>query len=233
MLRTLWPFIWRYGSMMVLLSILSACAGRITPPPSPPTKLPPTAYMQYGTASWYGEPFHGRRTANGEIYDMFESTAAHLTAPLGMQAIVTNLENGRSIRVRITDRGPYVGDRILDLSYGAARQLGIIETGLAQVRIEFLPETVPVPTFIVQAGAYTDQEKALRVQKALASQYPQVWVVEVREGPATFYRVRLGMFSSRADAEQAARQVLTLGYAASVIPLSPPAAISRPTDYKF
>jgi rare lipoprotein A len=171
--------------------------------------------------------------ANGEVYDMFESTAAHVTAPLGIQALVTNLENGRSTRVRITDRGPYVGDRILDLSYGAAHRLRMVEAGLARVRIEFLPETVPTPAFIVQAGAYTDPDKAFRVQKVLAPQYPQVWVVEVREGSAMFYRVRLGTFPTRANAEQVARQVSGLGYAASVIPLPASTAVPRQTGQQF
>jgi len=230
--QALWPLIWRYGSMMLLLGALSACAGRISPPQAR-APGPPTPSVQYGIASWYGEPFHGRRMANGEVYDMFESTAAHVTAPLGIQAVVTNLENGRSVRLRITDRGPYVGDRILDLSYGAAHQLRMVEAGLARVRLEFLPGTAPVPAFIVQAGAYTDPDKALRVQKVLAPQYPQVWVVEVREGSAIFYRVRLGTFSSRADAEQVARQVAVLGYAASVIPLASSAAVPRQSGQQF
>jgi rare lipoprotein A len=155
---------------------------------------------------------------------MFDLTAAHVTAPLGIHALVTNLDNGRSVRVRINDRGPFVGNRILDLSYGAARQLGMIAAGVVPVRIEFLLATVPTPAFIVQAGAYTDQDNAARVQKTLASQYPQVWIVMTHEGSATFYRVRLGTFSSRAEAEQAARRLAALGYAASVMPLPPSAA---------
>jgi rare lipoprotein A len=92
-------------------------------------------------ASWYGRPFHGRTTASGEIYDMYQSTAAHLTAPLGTYALVTNLNNGQSIRVRINDRGPYKRRRILDLSYEAARQLDLIRAGSGRVQIEFLPES--------------------------------------------------------------------------------------------
>jgi rare lipoprotein A len=189
--------------------------------------------VQYGTASWYGEPFHGRRTANGEIYDMYEITAAHLVAPLGIYVLVTNLDNGRSARVRINDRGPYVGERILDLSYGAARKLGMIQAGLARVRIEFFPETVPSPTFIVQAGAYLDQDRALRLQKILSARHPQVWVVEAREGSTTFYRVRLGTFSSRSDAEQTARQIAALGYVTSIMPLPSSAHALRPNENRF
>jgi rare lipoprotein A len=104
--------------------------------------------VQVGVASWYGKPFHGRTTASGEIYDMYQPTAAHLTAPLGTYALVTNLENGQSVRVRINDRGPYKRPRILDLSYEAARQIDMVRPGLGRVQIEFLAEAaldVPPP----------------------------------------------------------------------------------------
>lgn len=149
---------------------------------------------------------------------MHDVTAAHLTAPLGIQALVSNLENGRSVRVRINDRGPYIGNRVLDLSYGAARQLGMVEAGLARVRIEFLLATTPVQTFVVQAGAYTGRENALRAQKVLAMQYPQISIATVQEGSTTLYRVRLGTFANRSEAERVVRHVSSLGYMASIVP---------------
>jgi len=91
-----------------------------------------------GTASWYGSRFHGRRTANGETYDMFAYTAAHPTLPFGSLVRVVNPRTGRSQLVRINDRGPFVDDREIDVSYGVARRLGITEKGLARVRIELL-----------------------------------------------------------------------------------------------
>ncbi|MGQ9630665.1 MAG: septal ring lytic transglycosylase RlpA family protein [bacterium] len=91
-----------------------------------------------GIASWYGPGFHGRRTANGEIYDMWSMTAAHKTLPLGSEVRVTNLENGRSVVVRINDRGPYAAGRIIDLSRAAAQALGFVDEGTARVRIEVL-----------------------------------------------------------------------------------------------
>jgi rare lipoprotein A len=175
---------------------------------------------EYGLASWYGEDFHGQRTANGEVYDMFQLTAAHRAAPLGIHAIVTHLETGRSVRVRITDRGPFIDNRILDLSYAAARRLGMVRNGLALVKVTFLPETIPNYVYIVQIGAYVDQGNALRAQRNLATQYPQVWIAVAHEGPQTFYRVRLGSFASRAEAEKAARQVQGQGYTTSILPLS-------------
>jgi len=96
------------------------------------------AYDRVGTASWYGELFHGRRTANGEIYDMDRLSAAHPTLPLPVYARVTNLQNGRSIIVRINDRGPYANDRIIDLSRHSAELLGYRDKGTAQVRVQFL-----------------------------------------------------------------------------------------------
>jgi rare lipoprotein A len=110
-------------------------------------------------ASWYGRPFHGRTTASGEIYDMYQPTAAHLTAPLGTYALVTNLNNGQSIRVRINDRGPYKRRRILDLSYEAARQLDLIRAGSGRVQIEFFPESVAfdLPPTVTPAEPAPDQ----------------------------------------------------------------------------
>lgn len=94
-----------------------------------------------GTASWYGHPFHGRRTANGEIYDMHQLTAAHKSLPFNSILRITNLENNKKVTVRINDRGPYVGARIIDLSYRAAQKLGMADRGITKIRAEvFLPE---------------------------------------------------------------------------------------------
>lgn len=102
-------------------------------------------YDQVGIASWYGEPFHGRRTSSGEIYDMHKLTAAHLTLPFGTIVLVTDLESGKSVVVRINDCGPYVEGRIIDLSFAAAEKLGIVRKGLARVGLKVLkyPEILP------------------------------------------------------------------------------------------
>lgn len=110
--------------------------------PKPTTsdrKLKP-AKSQVGTASWYGKRFHGRQTANGETYDMFQFTAAHRTLPLGTMLKVTNLRNGRWIVVRVNDRGPYVGRRILDLSYGAAQMLAFRDKGIEKIKLEVIDQ---------------------------------------------------------------------------------------------
>jgi rare lipoprotein A len=94
-------------------------------------------YVEYGIASWYGADFHGRRTANGEVFDANALTAAHPTLPLPCYALVTNLDNGKSVLVRVNDRGPYVNDRIIDMSYAAAKQLGYVSRGRARVRVQY------------------------------------------------------------------------------------------------
>ncbi|MDW8031536.1 MAG: septal ring lytic transglycosylase RlpA family protein [Candidatus Bipolaricaulota bacterium] len=102
-------------------------------------------YDQVGIASWYGEPFHGRRTSSGEIYDMHKLTAAHLTLPFGTIVLVTDLETGKSVVVKINDCGPYVAGRIIDLSFAAAERLGMVRKGLAKVGLKVLKYPEPSP----------------------------------------------------------------------------------------
>ncbi len=101
-------------------------------------------YTAEGLASWYGPGFHGRLTANGEVYDQYAISAAHQSLPLPSFIHVTNLDNGRTLVVRVNDRGPFVGDRLLDLSYGAAARLGIVEDGVVRVKIELINAASPL-----------------------------------------------------------------------------------------
>ncbi len=109
------------------------------------TPTPWGAFPQDGVASWYGRRFHGRKTANGERFNMREMTAAHLTLPFGTELLVTNPENGQSVKVRINDRGPFVPGRVLDLSYAAAKELGMHRAppSLVHMEIVYLPEPPP------------------------------------------------------------------------------------------
>ncbi len=138
---------------MVVVSALAACAGphvtRTTQPSETAraratvvggTQSPATGGSQVGLASWYGEYHHGQPTASGETFDMRQLTAAHRTLPLGTRLRVTNLANGRAVRVRVNDRGPYVGGRVLDLSHGAARALGMVERGVVPVQLDVIGE---------------------------------------------------------------------------------------------
>ncbi|WP_444929876.1 septal ring lytic transglycosylase RlpA family protein [Microbulbifer sp. SSSA002] len=174
-------------------------------------------YKEVGHASWYGTKFHGRRTANGEIYNMYAMSAAHKTLPLPSYAKVTNLDNGRSIIVRVNDRGPFVHGRIIDLSYTAAQKLGYLDQGVARVEVEALdPASLPAANEVLansdgtaglaedttiklpdntylQVGAYSNatQAREIRAQLAVAIDYP-VAVSSVQRGGKTFYRVRIG-----------------------------------------
>jgi rare lipoprotein A len=123
--------------MVVAMVVATSCAlwRPSTPPPGPQHSLP----TQTGKASWYGGKFHGRRTATGERFDQHRLTAASRTLPLGSRARVTNLENGRSVEVEITDRGPFARGRVLDVSRAAAHALGMVEDGTVRVRVEPIP----------------------------------------------------------------------------------------------
>ena len=122
---------WAAVSLLIAVSIVG-CGGSKRPSTEPHKGR----FVETGVASWYGKPFHGRTTANGERYDMHKMTAAHKTLPFGAMVKVTDLETGRSVNVRINDRGPFAKGRIIDLSKKAAKQLGIYERGTARVRIE-------------------------------------------------------------------------------------------------
>jgi rare lipoprotein A len=123
----------RLAAICILLGMLG-CAGKSAPATVPAA----LGYTEKGVASWYGTAFHGRTTASGERYDMHAMTAAHRTLPFGVIVEVTNLDNSRRARVRINDRGPFKKGRIIDLSYAAARELDMVQAGLARVRIRVI-----------------------------------------------------------------------------------------------
>jgi rare lipoprotein A len=127
----------------------------------------PAGYTEEGNASWYGAPFHGRRASNGEVYDMYKLTAAHRTLPFETIVRVTNMGNSKSTIVRITDRGPFVDNRIIDLSLAAAREIESVGPGVVPVRVEVLSPGID-PTsgfFTVQVGAFRDRENAERLRQ--------------------------------------------------------------------
>ena len=181
--------------------------------PSQPSGPPPTVerqpavpgqYVEEGVASWYGIPFDGHRTSNGEIYDMHQFTAAHRTLPFGAIVRVTNLRNGRQTEVRINDRGPFVANRVIDLSLSAAQAIDMIGTGTATVRLEMISGTNPLVGFFgVQVGAFQQQGNAQRLQARLAASYSPVNIVLYDSPNGLFYRVRVG----RLPTESAARQL--------------------------
>jgi rare lipoprotein A len=123
---------------LALTALVAGCMTPPPPPPPPPIAQKPPAFVQVGLASWYGRGFNRKRTADGERFNMNALTAAHRSLPLNSVVKVTNLDNGRSVVVRINDRGPYAADRIIDLSAKAARELGMTHDGLARVKLELV-----------------------------------------------------------------------------------------------
>ena len=164
----------------------------------------PGEYVEEGVASWYGFPFDGHRTSNGEIYDMHQFTAAHRTLPFGAVVRVTNLRNGKRTEVRINDRGPFVANRVIDLSLSAAQAIDMVGTGTAPVRLEMMAGPNPLVGFFgVQVGAFQMQENAERLRARLAASYSSVNIALYDSPNGLFYRVRVG----RLPTESAARQL--------------------------
>ena len=175
--------------------------------------------VQTGTASWYGPGFHGNRTSSGEVYDQYELTAAHQTLPLGTRVAVTNLQNGKAVEVRINDRGPFAKGRTIDLSYAAARTLGMIGPGTVPVRIEVLgnKDVQLTAAYTVQVGSFADRNNALRLQSTLARRFDGVYVATLAGRTGQYYRVRLGHFEHREQALALARSVTPLGLSAIIV----------------
>jgi len=165
----------------------------------------PGKVIEEGIASWYGVPYHGRRAANGEIYDMYQHTAAHRTLPFNTVVRAVSLKNGRKTEVRITDRGPFVEGRIIDLSLAAARDLDMVADGIARVRLELVtaPNLGP-DSFTVQVGAFLARENAVRLRQRLERRYQPVFVHEYDSPKGLFYRVRVGRVSTEAAANRLA-----------------------------
>lgn len=166
-------------------------------------------FVERGTASWYGRKFHGRETSSGEIYNMHDMTAAHKTLPLPTYVRVENIENGKSVIVKVNDRGPFVGDRVIDLSYAAANKLGVIGPGTAEVEISALhsgsakrPPVRPIPLtdraaadipLFIQTGSFGSPDNAQKMTRQLrALDETAVSVSELQTGSGLFYRVRVG-----------------------------------------
>jgi rare lipoprotein A len=187
-------------------------------------------FVQTGTASWYGVPFNGRRAANGEIFDMNSLVAAHRTLPFGSVIRVTNLNNGRDVQVRVIDRGPFVGDRVIDLARAAAVALDMIGTGTAPVRIELLSGPNPeAGEFTVQIGAFADRANAERLRDRLRLRYQPIFIQDYDAPTGHFYRVRVGRVPDLAAAQQLAlRLQASDAFLTYVVRYDPP-AVPGPT----
>ena len=231
----------------LLIIIIFGCTTTREPPPKQPAGYPKPykvfgkwyqplpdskGFRQRGIASWYGKDFHGKKTANGEIYDMYAVTAAHKTLPLGTYVRVHNFENGREIKVRINDRGPFVRGRVIDLSYTAAKDIGIVGPGTAKVEVVALG--TPVSTdggssttyvqgdyysgnFTYQVGAFVNRENAESQKRILAKKYKNAHITVFDRGDQVFYRVRVGKFSSLEEAVKAELVLIENGYTDAIL----------------
>ncbi len=228
-----------------LIFNLSGCGHRHIPPTVPVRELPATqrpyevnghtyyplpsaeGFVEQGYASWYGSEFHGRPTASGEPYNMYAITAAHRTLPINTYVRVLNLENGREVIVRISDRGPFAKKRIIDLSYGAASKVGLIGPGVAKVRIEALGEVrlgagsparfKPHPDFrrgkfYIQVGAFLEPDNAYALRRKMTRYYKDVVVSRQPRGDQTFYRVQVFASTEYNTAKDFETRLESLGF---------------------
>ena len=183
------------------------------------TKYFPEGNIQRGVASWYGEEFHGKLTSNKEIYNMNDLTAAHKTLPFGTHVIVTNLNNNKSVTVRINDRGPFVEGRDIDLSYAAAKVLDMIGPGVIPVTMEIIRHLSPSPSsqkYTVQIGSFVKRTNAIDLKRNLGLKFGSVYITEFRTGNQTYYRVRIKA-TSRANAEKIAARLQQNGYTVIIL----------------
>jgi rare lipoprotein A len=239
------PFRVRIASFLLFgayLSLIIGCASTYEPPPKRPPGHPKPykvfgkwyqplpdskGFRQRGIASWYGKDFNGKKTSNGEIYNMHAMTAAHKTLPLGTFVRVHNLENNRRVEVRVNDRGPFVRGRIIDLSYAAASEIGVVGPGTARVEVialatpaatdgatprSYQPVDLYSGNFTFQIGAFVNRENAQRLTAKLSEKYHNAHVTVYDRGDQIFYRVRVGKFSSLKQAEAQESILIRDGY---------------------
>jgi rare lipoprotein A len=207
------------GMMLACLALFfSSCA----PPPPGVVQPPDSAYV---TASWYGPKFHGRPTASGEKFNMFAMTCAHKLFTFGTRLRVTNVKNNKSVIVTVNDRGPFISGRDLDLSYAAAREIGLIKQGVGKVRIQYIGRdnryvqrigsfaSVPLGgPFTIQVGSFKKESNAKRLRKGLKIKYKNVYITTAYLDGQKFYRVRIGTFKDRQRAYLRAKTLAEEGY---------------------
>lgn len=236
------------AALALSLLLFPACGGKKPPTQTDTARVKPSqrpytvlgkryeplptheGFVQEGIASWYGPDFHGKKTSNGEIYDMHAMTAAHKTLPLGVYVKVRNRENGSEVVVRVNDRGPFVKNRVIDLSYTAAKRLGVDVKGTAPVRVEALgyrltgkeggdyfkePDNYDSGNYAVQVGSFKDAQNAQRLSAEMKKQFGHAEIQTATVNGERFSRVLVGRYSSLTAAEEAERKFADHGYPGS------------------
>lgn len=202
---------------LVCLSLWVAACGRkkirtartpAAPRPAGQTGQAVVGSIETGVASWYGHPYHGRPAADGEIYDMEKLVAAHRTLPFNTWVRVTNMNNSKTVEVRIIDRGPFVGGRIIDLSHAAAQAVDMIGTGVAQVKVEVIaaPQNPEPAIFGVQVGAFANRANADRMVNDMQTRYGAAKLIS-RQGSTVTWRVVVGHENTTENAESLAVKI--------------------------
>lgn len=216
------------SALMLAALSLAGCAKKHHTAAAPAPPRIATAEVrdgETGLASWYGHPYHGRPAANGEIYDMEKLTAAHRTLPFGTWVRVVNLSNDKTVDVRIIDRGPFVENRIIDLSHAAAEAIALIGPGVTRVRLDIL--SVPIAAagknwYAVQAGAFLDRDRAERLRASLERDFGPARLLQRADTPA-LWRVLLGRVPSQEAAAALAQRIRVQTGTAFVVRLDPSA----------
>jgi rare lipoprotein A len=206
--ENVWPSSRAAVALMAFCALLSACSANRRPETRPNSRV-----LEKGTASWYGLKFHGRRTANGERFDMNEMTAAHPSLPFGTLLEVRNVRNGKSVVVRVNDRGPFKKSRILDLSFAAAREIGLVTSGTAPVELYLMEKGGAPPRYTVQVAAFGEEQRALALKSELTRFYPETIV----RSDGTWSRVQVGAFNDRDRAEDLRRELAAMGMSSIVV----------------
>ena len=212
----------RLALVLAVLGPLTACASRTVPSREEPHGPPSPGWTEQGIASWYGgrDGFEGKPTASGEIYDSSLFTAAHRELPLGSIVDVTNLENGKTVRVRINDRGPFVFGRVIDLSRAAAGEVGLLGPGVGPVRLTVVTPGAPLeivsPTgrWAVQVGSFADLLRAERHAERIRGTGRAVFLEPYRG----LSRVKVGPFDGRREARRELEALEDLGFEGIVVP---------------
>lgn len=201
--------------MGLFFLVLTSCQHRVTPwQPSKEEVF--DSRSQTGYASWYGDQFHGKKTASGQTYDMYSMTAAHRTAPFGTNVRVTNLQNGKQITVTITDRGPFVRGRIIDLSKKAAREIGMIENGTSKVRLEFLDrKAIDLGDVYIQNASFGSEANANQYLHTLKQTFPNLSSRIYKEN--RYFRVRTGPYDSDSKAQSDLDQLKKSGFGGFIL----------------
>jgi rare lipoprotein A len=204
------PFLSLFAALLLCHLLIVGCSNNRKPSTASPAFGVP---FERGIASWYGRQFHGQRTASGERYDMNDMTAAHPTLPFGTLVSVRNTRTGREVVVRINDRGPFAKNRVIDLSYAAAREVGVSGPGTASVELYLVPATGLGPRYTVQVGAFSETERAEALKREMARIYPEAFV----SSDGTWSRVQIGAFTDREQAEVVRRELAILGVSSIVV----------------